>query len=672
MALLFDIEANGFLDAVTKAHCLVIKDTENNAVQRYNDIAVSTAVGRLCEGVKKLELATHAGTNIVAHNGIKYDVPVLKKLYPWFKPDMSRVKDTLVLSRLIYTNMSDVDSMLPKSRKPIGKLHGSHSLEAWGIRLGCHKDDYQGGWEEWSQVMEDYCVQDVEVLHKLWDKLVGKGWSQQAIDLEHQVAVICAAQERHGFLFNEQLAASLYAEMITHKVQIEADLRNVFKPRYRPDGGVVTTKQSRRSQEELLGIDHVRSSAKSAKGKTYYKSFEFVADTQYQKVVLTAFNPGSRQHIYEWLNAIHGWKPTEFTDNGQPKIDEVVLSDLPWVEAKLLCRYLMIQKRIGQLAEGDNAWLKLVTSQGRIHGGVITNGAVTGRATHNHPNLGQVPSVQHGKEGILMGLAGGWGYECRELFCVPEGKTLVGADLSGLELRCLAHFMAEFDEGEYGRVLIEGDIHTVNQLAAGLATRSLAKTFIYAFLYGAGDEKIGSISGVPEDEEADLLADRKGVESVKNMLRRQGRQVKKSVALTILKGRKLKKQFLKKTPALKQLIESVQAEAKSGVLVGLDGRLLHVRSAHSALNTLLQSAGALIAKQALVFFDQMVTAKGWSDRVQQVAWVHDEIQVECDEELAEEVGQIAVRSFEEAGRHFGFRVPITGEFKSGRNWAETH
>lgn len=666
MALLFDIEANGFLDKVTKVHCLVIKDSVTGQVTRYRGAQVE-------EGVGHLMVATGAlmETDIIAHNGIKYDIPVLKKLYPWFNPEMSRVKDTLVISRLIYTNMADVDSRLSKHKRPTGKLHGSHSLEAWGIRLGCHKDDYQGGWEEWNQEMEDYCEQDVHVLHKLWDKLCSKNFSAQSIEIEHKVAEICFRQEVAGFSFNETYAATLYADLIEAKLRIEEELRNVFRPRYRPAGAPVVTKKGRRVQEELLGVDHYRSGLKSSRGKTFYKCWEFEENTKYQKITLTAFNPGSRQHIHEWLRAIHGWEPTEFTDSGQPKVDEEVLKDLPWVEAKLLCDYLMIQKRIGQLAEGDNAWLKLVRS-GRIHGGVITNGAVTGRATHNNPNMAQVPSVKKNKTGILMAMAGGWGYEFRSLFMVPEGKLLMGADLSGLELRCLAHFMAEYDGGAYGKVLLEGDIHTANQLAAGLDARDQAKTFIYAFLYGAGDEKIGTITGVKPEEEAELLADRKAVESVKQMLRRQGRPVKKSTALTILKGRKLKAQFLAKTPALKSLIEAVQKEAKSGTLVGLDGRLLHVRSTHSALNTLLQSAGALIAKQALIFFDQMVTAKGWSSRVQQVAWVHDEIQVECDADIAEEVGRIAVCAFEEAGRYFSFRVPITGEFKVGRNWAETH
>src|SRR5690606_31621074 len=184
----------------------------------------------------------------------------------------------------------------------------------------------------------------------------------------------------------------------------------------------------------------------------------------------------SRTHIYKRLKDKYNWKPKEFTEKGTPKVSEEVLESLPYPEAELLNEYLMIQKRISQLAEGHSAWLKMVRPDGRIYGSVITNGAVTGRMTHNSPNLAQVPAVNVP-----------YGKECRSLFTVPDDRVLVGADASGLELRCLAHYMARFDKGAYARELLEGDIHTANQKAAGLPTRDNAKTFIYAFLYGAGD-----------------------------------------------------------------------------------------------------------------------------------------------------------------------------------------
>jgi DNA polymerase I-like protein with 3'-5' exonuclease and polymerase domains len=494
----------------------------------------------------------------------------------------------------------ELDTKLVQKEKLPSKLFKSHSLAAWGHRLGNHKADYEGGFEEWSQEMEDYCVQDVETLHSLYSHLTKNEYSQKAIDLEHQVAWIIAKQERHGFVFDEQKAATLYATLVQHKTEIEEELKVVFKPMMMKAGHITPKKDDPK------------------KG--------YVAGQFFQKYKLTEFNPGSRAHIAHWLKEIHGWEPSVYTEAGTPKVDESVLSSLPYPEAKLLAEYLMLTKRLGQLAEGDQAWLKKVGKDGRLHGSVITNGAVTGRATHNNPNMAQVPSC-----------SSPYGNECRELFTVPKGKALVGADLSGLELRCLAHFMALYDQGEYGRILLTGDIHTANQEAAGLPTRNNAKTFIYAFLYGAGDEKIGSVIG-------------KGAAA----------------------GKQLKDKFFRKIPAIKKLVDAVQKAAKRGYLVGLDGRLLHIRSSHAALNTLLQSAGALIAKQALIEFDKSINVLGLNDRAHQVMWCHDEIQVECDIEVAEHVGQLAIESFKRAGEYFNFRIPITGEYKVGGNWKETH
>jgi DNA polymerase I-like protein with 3'-5' exonuclease and polymerase domains len=300
---------------------------------------------------------------------------------------------------------------------------------------------------------------------------------------------------------------------------------------------------------------------------------------------------------------------------------------MPYPEAKPLCEYLMIQKRLGQLAEGKEAWVKL-EKNGRIHGRVNTNGAVTGRCTHSNPNMAQVPAVR-----------APYGKECRELFKVAPGYKMVGADASGLELRCLAHFMGKWDNGAYAKELLEGDIHTANQKAAGLETRDQAKTFIYAFLYGAGDGKIGTIVGKGQEE-----------------------------------GARLRANFLKKTPALKYLKEAVEVASKRGYLLGLDGRKLWIRSEHAALNTLLQSAGALVMKQACVFLDTTISLAGWEwgKDYSFVLNVHDEWQIEVREPLAKWIGETAVEAIREAGKHFNFRCPLDGEYKIGNNWCETH
>lgn len=603
--MLFDLETDGLLHEVTKVHLLAIDDGEGQVkVFRKNG-----EMDNIEEGLKLLATADR----VVAHNAIKFDVPVLEKLYG-FKIDEAKVMDTLVMTRLIYADLGDIDTKLMQSGKLPGKLFKSHSLKAWGMRLDCFKGDYDGGWEAWSQEMEDYCVQDVVVLKKLYELVTKKEYSKQAIELEHKVAFIVAAQERIGFAFNEKAAGELYATLVGERLAIERKLKDVFGSRYLKDGKPFTPKRDN-------------------------KKSGYVAGAPLQKITLTEFNPGSREHIAVWLKAIHGWTPKDFTQDGRAKVDEAVLSSLDYPEATLLVDYLLIQKRIGQLAEGEQAWLRHARN-GRIHGSVNTNGAVTGRATHAYPNIAQVPSVKVDKEGHhLMGMAGGYGYECRSLFTVPKGHKLVGADLSGIELRCLAHYMARWDNGEYAYVILNGDIHTANQKAAGLDTRSQAKTFIYAFLYGAGNEKIGSIVG-------------KGAQA----------------------GGALKRKFLAGLPAMSKLVAAVEKAAARGYLIGLDGRKLHVRSSHAALNTLLQSAGGLVAKRALIEFDTLLKERGIRELVHQVAWVHDEIQVqvEGDDEFAKQIGELAVESFKRAGEYFNFKLPIDGEFNVGENWSQTH
>ena len=299
--------------------------------------------------------------------------------------------------------------------------------------------------------------------------------------------------------------------------------------------------------------------------------------------------------------------------------DKVKLKEL----AELVKEYLLVQKRISQIT----SWMEAVGKDGRVHGKVITNGAVTGRMTHSSPNMAQIPN-----SGSI------YGPECRECWTVEEGNVLVGCDASGLELRMLAHYMKDED---YVRTVCEGsskngtDVHTVNQRAAGLATRDNAKTFIYAFLYGAGDAKIGSIVG------GNAAA-----------------------------GKKLKSNFLGQTPALAKLIEKVQTLSTKGYLPGLDGRCLWIRSEHAALNTLLQGAGAIVMKKALVLFDDKVTANKW--KVKCVANVHDEAQLECAKDIADDVGKAFKQSIIEAGEHFKLRCPLDGEYKIGNNWRETH
>lgn len=574
---------------------------------------------------------------IVAHNGIKFDIPALQKVYPWFQVAQERVIDTLVMSRVMYTNLFDTDPKLiqMKRLKPTlsnGKSSmGSHSLEAWGQRVGIHKLGYTGGFEKWSQDMEDYCIGDVETLEAVYQHFVKQNYSAQSLKLEHDVATILARQERRGFAFDVDEAAKLYALVSKERMVIERNLRETFLPFYLRDGKEFIPKKT----SVKLG---------------------YTEGCPVTKVKLTEFNPGSRDHISGRLKTLRGWKPDEFTPDGKPKVDDNILAQLPYPEAKLLARYMMLNKRVSQIAEGDQAWLKLERN-GFLYGGVNTNGAVTGRMTHMAPNLAQVPAVYSP-----------YGSECRALFKPRKGYVLVGADASALELRCLAGYMAIYDNGDYITVVVSGrkedgtEIHTVNMKALGITDRDVAKTWIYAYLYGAGDEKLGTVLGSPPGDAA--------------------RKV----------GKESRAKFLTAIPAMAKLIAKVKSKVEpsttkwvngskvttknpnyKGYLKGLDGRLLHVRSSHAALNTLLQSAGAVIMKQALVCLDStlketLVTGVDYEF----VANVHDEWQIEVLPQHAEFVGKSCVEAMRKAGEILNFDCPITGEYVIGNSWRETH
>lgn len=612
MILVFDCETNGLLDELDTIHCISLQEVDETGAPRGPILSANdhgTGEMTVRQAVERLKKATR----VVGHNIAGFDIPAIAKVFPDFK--VQAYFDTLLMSTLVYPDLKDRDFKARKKQgaNPVlpGKLIGRHSLEAWGYRLGRWKGDYAAQmvargldpWAQWSQEMDDYCDQDVAVTQALFALLMSKGLPTEAIELEQAVAPILSRQQRYGYLFDQEKARELECVLVSRRTALEAELRKVIPP-----WKVVKRKFVPKRDDKRRG---------------YVKGVEV---TTYKDVV---FNPASRQHIADRLTAMYGWQPQEFTEKGQPKIDEDVLGALKFPIIPLLLEHFIVNKRLGQLAEGDEAWLKAIKKDGRIHGSVNQNAAVTGRMTHSKPNIAQVP-----KCGVP------YGKECRSLFCVPTGKLQVGADASGLELRCLAHFMAKHDGGEYAKVILEGDIHSVNQAAAGLPTRDNAKTFIYAFLYGAGDAKLGSIVG-------------------------KGRQA----------YAKLRSKFLAGLPALEKLVRGVKKRAaEKGYLIGLDGRKLHIRSDHAALNTLLQSAGALVMKKALVILDADLQAAGLVPGVHYefLANVHDEWQIEVDEDKAEFVGKTAQAAIRKAGDHFGFRCPLDGEFKIGRNWAETH
>lgn len=595
-AYVFDLETDGLYNECSKIHCLVLKDIHSNVVQTFSDDVHCN--GTLDAGLTLLENADL----IIGHNIIGFDLNVIDKVSQIGFTSFAKgeVFDTLVASRLIWSDIYDIDAANQKYQLP-SKLWGSHSLKAWGIRLGNQKQEIETDWSKLTKEMLDYCIQDVHATHTLYQKILNKKYSEQALKLEHNVAKIINKQELYGIQFDNKKASELYASLSEKRSKIRQQLQQVFPP----------------IEEKTEFVPKVNN-----KSKGYIKGQPFT------KIKVIEFNPSSRQHIASRLKEM-GWKPKEFTPDGSPKVDDKVLNKLDYPEAKLLAEYFMLEKRLGMLGDGQQAYMKL-EKEGRIHGTVNTNGAVTGRSTARNPNLQQVPAVH-----------APYGKEFRELFAVPKDKKMVGIDMSGIEVRCLAHYLAKYDDGEYAKIVLEGDIHSANQKAAGLENRDLAKRFFYCWLYGGGVGRIAEVTGKTKKE-----------------------------------AKAVKERFLNRMPALARLIKDVHKASERGYLIGLDKRVVKVRNTFSSLNTLLQSAGAITAKQWLVEFKSSIEdgLPSWEDvwQTKQLLWIHDEIQVEAPVNLADRVGELAVKSIKKSGEYFNMRVPLTGEYKIGNNWSETH
>jgi len=500
---------------------------------------------------------------VIGHNSIHFDFRILDLLWGIrFEPE--QMLDTLVLSQLA---------------NPVRE--GGHSLEAWGRKLSFPKVEFDPSlfYQGYTEEMGLYCMQDTKLTCKLYKVLKTElhKFSGDSIKLEHRVRMILSEQELNGFALDQENACILVAELNDELVQIKEDMQKVFPP----------------------------------------------AEVQLKtKVKYIPFNPGSRKQVGERLME-KGWVPVKKTDLGTPVLDESVLSGIDMEEAKIVGRYMMLQKRIAQI----NSWIDAVNPEtGRVHGKVLTLRTITGRMAHASPNMAQVPAVYSP-----------YGKECRSLWVpgLPKKQNLVGIDASSIELRMLCHYM---NDPEYTEIVVSGDIHTANQERAGLSSRSQSKTFIYAFLYGAGAAKIGSIvEGSAKD------------------------------------GQELIDNFLEATPALQEARHRVILTAeRSGIIRGLDGRMLWIRSPHAALNTQLQGAAAVVMKRALLIFHKELASSPCAGRAKFVANVHDEWQLEVDKPLSDMVGTLGIESIKKAGEYYKLNCPLGGEYNVGTNWAETH
>ncbi|MTD92894.1 hypothetical protein GIW81_00940 [Hyphomicrobium sp. xq] len=662
--LLFDIETNGLLDTLERIHCIWIKDLDTEEFYEFHDYfqTLSPHTGNIGHAVEMLDGAEL----LVGHNILHYDIPAVQLLYPGALRGFSYfggkpIFDTLIASRLIWPEIlvSDFERFgvfegTGKDRKLVAtkgnfprKHLGKHGLEAWGYRKKLLKGDYSQSvkdfskelkalkdpaliltairekhpsweplvqwkpdgsfdklfeWAAWNADMHAYCKRDVEVNAALLQEIRDQKYSNRSLTLEHKFAEVLLKQELHGVPFDVPKAEALKAKLITRKAELEDELQRTFPP------WSVFEWFTPKVNNSKLGYEK---------------------DVPFRKEHQVVFNPGSRTHIENRLTKLRGWKPLEWTPSGRAKIDDVILGRLPYPEAKPITEYLLLQKRLGQLAEGTNAWLNLVKPDGRIHGRVITNGTPHGRCSHQKPNITAVPRV-----------TAEYGEECRSLFYAPDGWVMVGCDAAGIQLRCLAGFMRKFDGGAYMKVVLQGDPHTFHQKVTGIASRDKVKTFLYALLFGARGPTLSlSTGGTADDAE------------------------------------KLRQKFLTRIPAF-NLANSECEEffRATGTLVGLDGRIVPLRGANSALNYRLTNAEACIVKQATVFFYEDATAAGLVFGVDYalVIHAHDELQVLCREHLAETIGPMVAAAIKRAGEYFKFPCPMKGEYKIGRNWAETH
>lgn len=609
LRLVLDCETNGLVHQLDKVHSLVLRDVDTNHVYSCSDEPDYEPIHNGLYLISQADL-------IIGHNIINFDFRALSKVYPNIKKKPDCVLcDTLIMSRVLWPELEPVDEQKFSHIDP--KYKGKHSLGAWGDRLNVNKSDFpvEDGadkWDKWTPEMQKYCENDTLVSLELYKYLNSQELDPRCYELEHNFAILMTLQEDYGFPFNEKAAYALVNTLKTRHTEIDEQLQKVFPP-----------------------ITEERISVKTGKRL---------------KDKVTTFNPASRKQTADRLRERYPEIRFNTTEKGNVKVDDDVLEILgkKYPEASLLAEYQLLNKRLGQIIEGKEAWLKHSQKykDGRIHGSVITNACVSGRCSHRGPNMAQIPRVGHQ-----------YGAECRALFHATPGWLLIGADASGLELRALGAQLAYFDDGEYAKLVStdDFDIHTHNAKLFGIfdgegkidkKTRELAKTLIYAVLYGAGAQKLGSILDISLSE-----------------------QKRKELGYETINT------FYKNLPAIKELKDKVDERVlQRGYLTGIDGRHLQIRSRHSALNQLLQSTGAITVKKAtcILYKDLYEAGLKWACHFAFVAHIHDEIQALVKPQFEDLYKSLAIDSFRKSGEFFNLKCPLTGEAKSGKNWMETH
>jgi hypothetical protein len=680
------------------------EDTRENVQYYFGPDAIAKGVAML-----------KRSQTVVFHNGIGFDFQVLEH-HTDFNRNDTESWDSIVLCRLFHGNIKEeVDYVLFEKCKKLpanspkkftGKMIGKHGLEAWGVRLGVFKGDYSAamrakGMDPWAECNPDmiaYGIEDSRILRELWNKKIKPKFIPSAmtsVRVEHYMSELMEETKANGILFDVDAAEKLYDELEGLVEHYAAILLREFPDRYEPERWVFKPEAGHNELTELQRLypDHpvyrrrfnlldwqtreqwgeVFQPKKNRRAITpngvhaQITAADEFGNGEYVKITKVSFNPNSRPQIQHRLMEM-GWVPEEFTDTGAPSTDEKTLlkleEDYPAI-AKSLVKYLLLQKRLGQLKTGKKAWLSLVDSEGFLHPTIIPCNTVTGRASHMNPNISQVPSVQFVKlldaDGKVIldekgdpkvkpgkGEEGKWGWDCRALFRVPDGWRMVGADLKGIELRCWADDLWPFDDGALADIVLNKDIHENNRAILGFNNRRDAKAFLFALIYGAGDEKLGFI-----------------IEPLSPPSRQK------------VVGNEARKRFMRGITGMNDLVQRVQTLAKRGWIKGLDGRRLPVRKPHAALNTKLQSSGAIVSKFWIMrIMDVLETDHklkvGYDKDFTLMIYSHDELQFGCRAEYEKLITDVCLESALFAGQQLRLRVPIEADAKPGDNWAMTH
>lgn len=588
MRLVADIETNGLLRQTNPViHCLVTQDIDTGEVIRYDD---SGSYPPIKQGLTNLMVADE----VWGHNWIGFDQSFIREIYPFYEPK-GKTYDTLILSRLFFTDLLDRDFRSKPALMP-ANLYGRHSLESWGMRLSCHKSEYgktlENDWSKYTPEMLEYCVRDVEVSVKVVEMFLPKMEQyKDCIATEHKVAEIMSWQESMGWPFDVAAAHQLEGKLRTELDSLSDEMRSTF---LFVNGGVFTPKRNNSTQGYVEGAAMCK---------------------------LKEFSPTSRDHVAWAFETFRGWTPKERTDSGRAKIDDKVLKEIGTPEALKFSRILELQKHLGQLSEGKNAWLKL-ENNGRLHHSCILN-TNTGRMAHIRINAAQVPSAP----------------EYRSLFGPGEGRVQVAADASGLELRCLGSYLAVFDDFKFSKEVVEGDIHTA-LAKIYKTTRSLGKNVTYATIYGGGNMKLGLTAGASKENAA-----------------KRGKEIRNSI--------------LKNLDGFADLSSAIAERAKTGVLKGLDGRPIRLQGkAHASLNYLLQSAGAIICKLWLIRTHELLQEAGVD--YYPLGFIHDEQQLSVAPGDAEKAAFCLVAAMKDVQHQLNFKCELDAESVIGNNWAECH